>query len=98
MFARSTEVVAVVTDDSSNALVAEAARAKRPPSWSLRNWPVRWKVVAIALVPLLLSMVFGGMRIYSAVTAAGNLRLAADRGGARRRLDEDRHRGRVRCR
>ena len=79
MFARPTEVVAAVTDDNSDALAAETAPAKRPPSWSLRNWPVRWKVVAIALVPLLLSMVFGGMRIYSAVTDAGNLRLAADR-------------------
>lgn len=45
----------------------------------MRNWPVRWKVVAIALVPLLLAMVFGGLRIAGAMTDASNLRLAADR-------------------
>jgi signal transduction histidine kinase len=45
----------------------------------MRNWPVRWKVVAIALVPLVLAMVFGGLRIYRAMTDASNLRLAADR-------------------
>ncbi len=45
----------------------------------MRHWPVRWKVCAIALFPLLLATVFGGLRIYSAVTDAGDLRLAADR-------------------
>nr|WP_163753673.1 sensor histidine kinase [Mycobacterium botniense] len=77
MFARPAEKVAAVPDEKSN--IPEAGAAKRPPSWSLGNWPVRWKVVAIALIPLLLSMVFGGMRIYSAVADAGKLRLAADR-------------------
>jgi signal transduction histidine kinase len=43
------------------------------------NWPVRWKVVAIALVPLLLAAVFGGFRIYSSTTEALTLRVAADR-------------------
>ncbi len=55
------------------------AAAKRPPTWSLRNWPVRWKVVAIVVVPLVLAMVFGGFRIYGAMTDVGDLRLAADR-------------------
>lgn len=52
---------------------------KRPSRWSLRNWPVRWKVFAIVLVPLLLAGAFGGLRIYSGWTEAGDLRLAADR-------------------
>jgi signal transduction histidine kinase len=56
-----------------------AAASKRPPSWSLRNWPVRWKVVAIVALPLVLAMVFGGFRIADAVTDAHRLRLAADR-------------------
>jgi len=56
-----------------------AASAKRPPTWSLGNWPVRWKVIAIVAVPLVLSMVFGGFRIYGALTDASDLRLAADR-------------------
>ncbi len=57
----------------------ETATARRPPKWSMRHWPVRWKVVAIALVPLVLAVAFGGLRIYSAITEADHLRLAADR-------------------
>ena len=36
-----------------------AAPAKRPSRWSPANWPVRWKVLAIVLVPLLLAGGFG---------------------------------------
>jgi signal transduction histidine kinase len=56
-----------------------AQPSKRPPRWSMSNWPVRWKVVAIVLVPLLLAGVFGGLRVYSGWNEAGDLRLAADR-------------------
>jgi signal transduction histidine kinase len=52
---------------------------KRPPRWSVRNWPVRSKVLAIALVPTVLALVFGGLRIAGAVSDAGELRRAADR-------------------
>ncbi len=45
----------------------------------MSNWPVRWKVFAIVLVPLLLAGAFGGLRVYSGWTQAGDLRLAADR-------------------
>src|ERR1700742_1203398 len=53
--------------------------AKRPSRWSIANWPVRWKVFAIVLVPLVLAGTFGGLRIYSSATDAADLRLAADR-------------------
>jgi signal transduction histidine kinase len=53
--------------------------AKRPSRWSIANWPVRWKVFAIALVPLVLAGAFGGLRIYSSATQAADLRRAADR-------------------
>jgi signal transduction histidine kinase len=43
------------------------------------NWPVRWKVFAIVLVPLVLAGAFGGLRIYSSFTEAADLRRAADR-------------------
>jgi signal transduction histidine kinase len=56
-----------------------SASAKRPPAWSLGNWPVRWKVVAIVVLPLVLSMVFGGFRVYDALTDTSDLRLAAER-------------------
>ena len=53
--------------------------AKRPSRWSIANWPVRWKVFAIVLVPLVLAGTFGGLRIYSSATEAEDLRRAADR-------------------
>ena len=52
---------------------------KRPSRWALSNWPVRWKVVAIAVVPLLLAAVFGGVRIASSISEVRELSLAADR-------------------
>jgi signal transduction histidine kinase len=55
------------------------APVKRPPRWALSNWPVRWKVFAIVLVPLLLAGTFGGLRVYSGWTDAADLRLSADR-------------------
>ncbi|OBF14223.1 hypothetical protein A5727_15805 [Mycobacterium sp. ACS4331] len=64
--------------DTPEAPVAPAV-VKRPKRWSLTNWPVRWKVLAIALVPLVLAAGFGGLRIYASVTEARDLRLAADR-------------------
>ncbi|MEB4208308.1 HAMP domain-containing sensor histidine kinase [Mycobacterium sp. 94-17] len=58
---------------------AEAAPVKRPPAWSPSNWPVRWKVLAIVLVPLILATVFGVLRIHAAMANAAGLRLAATR-------------------
>ncbi|MET0898763.1 MAG: ATP-binding protein [Mycobacterium sp.] len=67
--------------DSSRAEVTppRASTTKRPSRWSLSNWPVRWKVVAIAVVPLLLAAVFGGVRIYSSIAEVRELSVAADR-------------------
>jgi signal transduction histidine kinase len=79
MFARATRAVLPGKNSVTNNNGAEAGSAKRPASWPLRNWPVRWKVVAIAAVPLVLAMVFGGFRIAGALTDARDLRLAADR-------------------
>ena len=55
------------------------ASAKRPSRWSLKNWPVRWKVFAIVLVPFILAGAFGGLRIYSNTVEARDLQRAADR-------------------
>lgn len=57
----------------------EAAAVKRPSRWSVGNWPVRWKVLAIALLPLALAGLFGGLRVAGALTEANRLRLVADR-------------------
>lgn len=68
------------SDDAPANFEAKAAPPpKRPSRWSVSNWPVRWKVFAIVLVPLVLAGVFGGLRIYSSVTEATDLRRAADR-------------------
>ncbi|MDT5341242.1 MAG: hypothetical protein QOE52_426 [Mycobacterium sp.] len=79
MFARSARAVLPAKIRVADNNGTESAPAKRPASWSLRNWPVRWKVVAIVAVPLVLAMVFGGLRIAGALTDAHDLRLAADR-------------------
>ena len=57
----------------------DAASVKRPPAWSPGNWPVRWKVLAIVLVPLVLATVFGVLRIHTAMASSAGLRLAATR-------------------
>src|SRR5690349_9521413 len=72
------------TQQPPTAAIAEfesnlAQPTKRPPRWAMSNWPVRWKVFAIVLVPLLLAGVFGGLRIYSGWNATSDLQLAADR-------------------
>ncbi|ORB14322.1 ATP-binding protein [Mycobacterium noviomagense] len=83
MFAHPKRVVSPAPkdglDNNPDTPTAEPTPEKRPPRWSMRNWPVRWKVFAIALVPLVLAMGFGGLRVYAATTDAHNLRLAADR-------------------
>ncbi|HET7666859.1 MAG TPA: ATP-binding protein [Mycobacterium sp.] len=68
-------------DGSTNdfELKSQQPPATRPSQWSIANWPVRWKVLAIALVPLVLAGTFGGLRIYSSATQAADLRRAADR-------------------
>lgn len=59
--------------------VPSAATAKRPLAWSLSNWPVGYKVLAIVLVPLLLATVFGALRVADAMSNSAGLRLAAAR-------------------
>jgi signal transduction histidine kinase len=56
-----------------------AVPPKRPSRWSLRNWPVRGKVVAIVAVPLALALAFAGARIWDGVNSARDMQVAADR-------------------
>jgi signal transduction histidine kinase len=79
MFARAARAISPAKTPIADDQSAESGSTKRPPPWSLRNWPVRWKVVAIVAVPLALAMVFGGLRVADAVSDAHRLRLAADR-------------------
>nr|WP_204804070.1 sensor histidine kinase [Mycobacterium riyadhense]VTO95129.1 sensory histidine kinase CreC [Mycobacterium riyadhense] len=81
MFARPTSPVAAVPPGMPAVQAPQPApkRQKRPPAWSLRNWPVRWKVFAIALVPLILATAFGTLRVEGAWASSGELRLVAAR-------------------
>lgn len=77
MFARPSNPVAAIPPEF--APPPPPAPVKRPAAWSLRNWPVRWKVFAIALVPLLLATTFGALRVQSEMANSSGLRLAAAR-------------------
>ncbi|WP_406816924.1 ATP-binding protein [Mycobacterium sp. M23085] len=79
MFTRPTPPVEADVIEPAPTTGADPAPAKRPPAWSLSNWPVRWKVLAIVLVPLVLATVFGVLRIQGAMANAAGLRLAAAR-------------------
>jgi len=79
MFARPANPAEAVTTESAPIRGAESAAAKRPPAWSLSNWPVRWKVLAIVLVPLVVATIFGALRVEGAIANSRGLRLAAAR-------------------
>ncbi|BBZ73725.1 hypothetical protein MPRS_48180 [Mycobacterium paraseoulense] len=79
MFARPAHSAEAAAPEFAQPGAADAAPAKRPPAWSLSNWPVGWKVLAIVLVPLLLATVFGALRIEGAMANSSGLRLAAAR-------------------
>jgi signal transduction histidine kinase len=44
---------------------------------SLAGWPLRWKVAATMVLPLLLAASFGGLRIQNALSAASKLTVAS---------------------
>ena len=79
MFARPADSVEAVPPEFADAPAGGASLVKRPPAWSLSNWPVRWKVLAIVLVPLVLAAVFGALRVNGAMANSSDLRLAAAR-------------------
>jgi signal transduction histidine kinase len=81
MFTRPASPAAAAPPQFAEAPIPQAPNvaAKRPPAWSLSNWPVRYKVLAIVLVPLLLATVFGALRVKDAMANSAGLRLAAAR-------------------
>ncbi|MGW4098587.1 MULTISPECIES: sensor histidine kinase [unclassified Mycobacterium] len=45
---------------------------------SIESWPLRWKVAATLVLPILLAATFGAARIYNELSAASRLNLASD--------------------
>lgn len=45
---------------------------------SVEGWPLRWKVAATLVLPILLAATFGAVRIYNELTAASRLSVASD--------------------
>ena len=79
MFTRPAKPVEAARPESTQAAAAGAAPVKRPPAWSPSNWPVRYKVLAIVLVPLVLATAFGALRVKVTMANSGDLKLAAAR-------------------
>jgi signal transduction histidine kinase len=80
---RSSVVVNTGSDDQevrmNQTQQPTAVPPKRPPRWSLRNWPVRSKVFAIVAIPLALALAFAGVGIWNGINSARDLQVAADR-------------------
>lgn len=45
---------------------------------SYESWPLRWKVAATLVLPIVLAATFGAVRIYNELSAASKLNLASD--------------------
>jgi signal transduction histidine kinase len=48
---------------------------------SVQGWPLRWKVAAIMVLPILLAATIGALRIQSELSAASKLSVASDNAG-----------------
>ncbi|PEG59364.1 hypothetical protein CQY21_17810 [Mycolicibacterium boenickei] len=66
--------------DAHDPSVGEHARptVTRASRTSIESWPLRWKVAATLVLPILLAATFGAVRIYSELSAASRLNVASD--------------------
>lgn len=55
-----------------------SSAAKDDRSWRIRNWPLRRKLTAVLLVPLIAAMAFGGLRVVDEVNRAQELDRATE--------------------
>src|SRR5208337_2623233 len=42
----------------------------RSPELTLQNWPVSWRLIAVIVLALVMGLVFGGLRVSTAVDSA----------------------------
>ena len=59
------------------ALGPSVAASPGSRSWSPSGWPLRWKVAAILVLPVVLAMTFGAIRIENELTQASRFTVAA---------------------
>lgn len=66
--------------DAHDPSVGEHARptVTRASRASIESWPLRWKVAATLVLPIMLAATFGAVRIYNELSAASRLNLASD--------------------
>lgn len=66
--------------DAHDPNVGEHARptVTRASRASIESWPLRWKVAATLVLPIVLAATFGAVRIYNELSAASRLNLASD--------------------
>ncbi len=66
--------------DAHDPGVGEHARptVNRVSRASIESWPLRWKVAATLVLPIMLAATFGAVRIYNELSAASRLNLASD--------------------
>jgi signal transduction histidine kinase len=62
--------------DAASPVVTD--RARPATSWrSVEGWPLRWKVAAIMVLPIVLAATFGALRIQNELSAASKLSVAS---------------------
>jgi signal transduction histidine kinase len=58
---------AKINEQAKESLIGPVKGARVP---TLRNWPVSWRLIAVIVLALLMGLVFGGLRVASAVDSA----------------------------
>jgi signal transduction histidine kinase len=53
---------------------------RTPTPWHLRNWRMRWRVLALVLVPTVAALTLGALRVQAAATTAANASRTAQLG------------------
>src|SRR5438270_2191527 len=52
------------------AKTSAASRPRGPQAFTLRNWPVSWRLFAVIMLTLAMGLVFGGLRVAAATDSA----------------------------
>ena len=59
-----------VSDVSGGAKTSTTSKPRASRAFTLRNWPVSWRLFAVFMLTLALGLVFGGLRVAAAASSA----------------------------